>query len=411
MKNFASLYASANPVIALSQKFFIKEEVTRGTMVAPLDGSFIWHLEGASINFSQPKSSSPHKSGRHNTDVILEKKSGEFSLPLFFNVDTAAVQGVAEVDQGVRTLMKSMFGKEDTTAGVKFTSVEDPSITFSMFENGDKFAKQGSGCVVESCNMEFPGDGQAKMTFDGRVKNVLNVGIGKSVTANAANTVTLGTATEAKRFPIGAMVMIIEANGTTRSADTPNGSPRIVTASDPVTGIVTLDGAVLADADGTVTPVYLCYYEPATPTGINNPLTGLKGTVTVDNVPAGVCFRSVTVNCVNNHEYVDYCFGKDTLGDDIFVAGGRLQVDVTLETNLNAKLIEYINDKGQFVADEVELVLGDAAGRHFKIALPKVIYDVPAITIPASGSVPISMAGMALQTGLDVGDEIEASYL
>jgi hypothetical protein len=57
-------------------------------------------------------------------------------------------------------------------------------------------------------------------------------------------------------------------------------------------------------------------------------------------------------------------------------------------------------------------VVGDAGDRHFKVVLPKVKFSLPAISVPESGSIPISLEeGMCLQTALDAGDEVQVKYL
>lgn len=413
-KNFAALYASQNPSTGLSQKIFIKQETTRGVMVAPAGADFIWTQEGTSSTITQGSSPSPHKSGRHNDSTIWDKITGEWTIPAFFNIDPNAAQGVTELDPATRVLWKSAFGKEATATGVVYTAEEDPSITFTIFENGDKFANQIFGAAVDGSDMEFPGDGQAKVTWSGRCKNGYLVGIGKSVVDNdAGNIVTLATITEAKRFPVGAMVMIVEADGVTRSADTV--IPRVVTASDALTGAVTLSGAVLADADGSGlnAPIYLAYWEPlaASIVAINNPMTGLVGSIAIDNLPGGLCFRSASLSHKNNHEWEDYCYGKDTLGDDIFIPGQRVTDELTIGTNFRQSMIEYFNDKKEHETDAVTIILGDAAGRHLKIEMPKVQFTPPSVTIPANGALQVELKGTCLETALDAGDEVKLSYL
>ncbi|NBW82966.1 hypothetical protein EBR21_14540, partial [bacterium] len=133
-KNYASIYASTGDSSSLNQRFFIKQEGTRGTMVVPAAADYFFALSGGSINFSQPINSSPHRSGRHNNNTIKEKKALEWSLPTMVNIDTAAAQGVAELEGGLRVLWKSLLGKESIPAEVQYDSSEDPSITFTMFE-------------------------------------------------------------------------------------------------------------------------------------------------------------------------------------------------------------------------------------------------------------------------------------
>jgi hypothetical protein len=258
-KNYAAIHTAANDSIALEQRFYAKVETIRGTMVAPVGADFFYTLQGGQVTFGQTKISSPHRSGRHHTGIIKEKTSTEWSIPTLINVDTAVVAGATEVDAALQLLWESLLGKKTVSGGVIFDSSETPDLTFSLFNCGDCWAEQIPGAFVMGCELSLPGDGQAQLTWTGNGKITYRVGISKSVTANAANDVTV-EAGHTYRFPIGCMVMLIKSNGTTRSTDTPDGSPRRVTAVDHLTNKVTVDGAVLTDADGTVNPVYLCYY-------------------------------------------------------------------------------------------------------------------------------------------------------
>lgn len=412
MKNFASIYNSVNDAIALEQKIFIKEEASRGVLQAPTGADFIYTLNGASVNFTQPIESSPHKSGRHHTSVIKQKTTTNWTLPTFFNIDTSlGAASTAEIDPGMRVLYKSLMGKEDTTGGSPVYTTEDaPSITFSIFETGDLWSKQAPGAFVEAGNASFPGDGQAQVEWSGMAKTALLVGMSKSVTANAANAITVA-ATEGSRFPVGAMVMVIKADGTTRSTDTPTGSPRTVVS---VAGdVVTVDGAALTDSDGSValTPVYLCYYEPATAVAINDPQTGLVGSITIAGLGSADCVRSASLNMTNNHEAQDFCFGEEGLGGRLFTPGGRFTAELTLELNLNHELVEFLNGLKDFAGENITLILGAASGRHLEILVPKNIFPIPEIAVPDTGTIPVTFTGNAYQTGLDVADEVTISFL
>ena len=413
-KNFKSIFDNTGDSIALRQKFFVKEETTKGTMIGPTDTDFFFTQGGGSITHTQPKQSSPHRSGRHNTDIFREKKSTEWSIPTYVNIDTAAAAGGPDVEDGIQLLWKSMLGRETITASTSlvYDSLTTPDITFSLFENGDKWAQQVPAAFVQGVTMSFPGDGQAGLEWTGRGADRFRVGIGRSVIDNdGGNTVTLDTASHAKRFPKNGLVMIVESDGTTRSADTPNGSYRKITDSNSGTGVITLDGAVLADADGSTTEIYLCYAEPESPTGIANIQTGLEGSMVVGTLPSTTCIRSATITLNNNHEVVDYCYGTDALATPYFVAGGRLSVEAEFEINLNDNLIEFLSDLDEFTAQDIDIFLGDVTTRHMKIDLPKVIFDVPSTTLPDEGSIPVSLSGMGFQTAIDLADEITVSYL
>jgi hypothetical protein len=363
-KNFASIYAGGNDSSALNQSFFVKAELVRGTPVAATNTDFLFTLGGGGINFAQPYESSPHRSGRHNNNIIKQKTTTEWSMQTLLNIKQG-VAYTAAIDAGVRLLWKAMLGREVDSSGYLYDSANDPSQTFTIFENLDHMAKQAVGCFVNQVEIQLPGDGKAQLNWTGNGKTVYHAGIGKSTTANTANTVTLIDPEEALRFDVGSLVMIVEADGTTRSTDT--ATPRTVTAVDTLTGAVTLSGAVLTDADGSTNPVYLCYWEPTAPAGIDEPQTGLVGSISIASLPTLSCVRNATLTLANNHELVNYCYGTDGLSGPLFVPGGRLDAKLTLEMNLNAPLVEFMKRIRQFEAQEIDLVCGPSAGRHFKL--------------------------------------------
>jgi len=407
MKNFRDLYASTNASIALEQRWFVKEETTRGEMKAPTNTDFLFTLGGGSLSYAQPFDSSPHRSGRHHTSIIKKKKELTFSFSTYFNIDsTLGAADAAEIDTPVRALFKSLLGAEDTAAGAKYTPAI-PNLTLTIFENGDKWARQSRGNFIQGCNINLPGDGEATCEWSGAGKDAVLVGIGKSTSTNAAANIVTLIAGDGDKFKsaVGGMVMIVKTDGVTRSTDTPNGTPRKIVS---VLGdVVTLDGAALtADSDGAaLTPVYLCYYEPTAPAGINDPQTGLEGSFVLSGFST-VCLRSATIAITNDHEVVNYCYGTDSLSAPFYVPGNRLNVVPTFESNLDDTLIKFFHDVQAFGDQDVTLVLGPAAGRRMEINMPKVKFKVPSYAVPDTGSIPVSFEGQALQSVLDAEDEI-----
>lgn len=408
-KNYASIYASGNVSSSLEQRFYIKEESVRGTFVAPVNADFFFNLQGGGINHSQAIESSEHRSGRANVSFIKKKKVADWSFSTYFNIDTGVAAGTTEIDPAMRVLYKSLMGTETVSSGLIY-SRSTPALTFTIMEVGDQWAKQMVGCFVESAEISLPGDGEARVTWSGSGKEAIQVGIGKSITNNTANTVTLANATEAYRFPVGSKVMIIEADGVTLSADTATGTFRTVTVSNTTTGVVTLDGAVLADADGSTTPIYLVYYEPLAPTAINNPQTGLVGSASVGGLTTD-CVRNITLSLENQHEKIDYCYGKDALASPFYVPGGRFMANVSIEFNFDLEGLEFYNRMRLFESSAITVILGDSATRHFKIEMPKVQFSIPEISVPESGSIPVTFEGLAYSQSLTADDELTLKFL
>lgn len=415
-KNFATIYASSNDANALEQKIYIKEETVRGTMVVPANTDFIFHRAGGSHNFSQPVRSSDHKSGRHHTSIIKEKTSTEWSLPTYVSIDeTLGAAADTQIDPAMRVLLKSMLGRE-TTGPLTYSAADDPSTSFSFFEIGDQFAKQSPGNFVESLTMNFPGDGDASFDFAGMGKTQYMCGIGQSTTNNTGgNTVTL-QAGEGERFFVGGIVMLIEGDGTTKSADTPLGSPRTVTA---IAGdVVTVDGVALGDADGSGgagTEIYLVYYDPSETgteaTAINNPVTGLSGSVSIVGLSNVDCVRSATITLANNHKLYNDCYGEEGLSNKLFAPNGRLTVELSLVLIMNKDLVGFINSQRNFEGENITIVLGAAAGRRMQVDIPKAIFSVPEVSVPESEIIEVTFTGNCYQSALDAADEITVQFL
>lgn len=414
-KNFAAIYNNTNDASALEQQWFLKEETTRGVLAAPTDTDFLFALSGGTLEYAQPFESSPHRTGRHHNSFIKQKKTMSWSFSTFFNLDPKAGSPAAPmIDQPVRELWESLTGREtEGGADLTYDSQTAPAITFSLFSNSDKFAQQGSGCFVQDGTANFPGDGQATMDWSGMGKTAITIGIAAldAVDNNGGNTITL-VAADGRQMSKNGLVMLIEADGTTRSADTPNGSPRTIT---DITGdVVTVDGAALADADGTGGAIYLAYYEPESPEGIDDPLVGLTGSIVIAG-HSNNCIRNLTLNMANGHEVVDYCFGEDALSGPLFVPGDRFSATVSMQINMSKSMVGLFRDIEEFVEQDITLILGDTtpnAGQYFQLLLPKVIFPVPTISIPESGSIPVDFSdGIALQTGLSAGDEVEAKFI
>jgi len=407
-KNFQVIYDTGNDAISLNQRWYLKEESTRGTFIAPTDTDFLFVMPGGQIAYEQPFESNPSRSDRHHNSIIKKKKTTAWNFTTFLNLDESVAQGSTEIDLAKRLLWKSLLGEEDLGVGGVFAEYDsglDPDTTFTLLEVGDQWSRQSPGAFVQGGNFQMPGDGEATVEWSGMAKTTFFAGVGKTTTDNNTTNDVVLQAGEGNRFSVGAIVMLIEADGATRSADTPADSFRTITAIAVDT--ITVDGAVLSDADGSAADIFLVYYEPVTPTAIDNPVTGLVGSIALTNIPSTTCIRNLGVNMQNNHELVDYCYGEDALAGRLFVPGSRLTVEVTMSVNLNHDLVEFFNRVQAFEAQDITAILGDSAGRHYQTVLPRVFFNVPAFSVPDEGSIPVEFTGTAYQTALEAADEVK----
>jgi hypothetical protein len=176
-RNYKSIYSSPNDSIALEQAFYLKKETTAGTLIAPTATDFLFTLGGGSVSFQQPFESSPHRSGRHHTNIIKKKKECTFSFSTYFNIDeTLGAASSAEIDAPVRQLWKSLMGFEDTASGAVYTTATPPQDTFTLFEVGDKWCRETRGCFVMGNTLTLPGDGEATCQWTGNGVEALLTG-------------------------------------------------------------------------------------------------------------------------------------------------------------------------------------------------------------------------------------------
>jgi hypothetical protein len=407
-KNYAALYLSGQDSISLEQRFYVKKETSYGVLVFPADTDFFLHLPAGQIAFEQPFESSPQRSGRHHSSIIKKKKVSSFSFSTYFNIDEAAGTGVLSIDTPVKVLWESLLGFEDNTGpDIFYNASVDPATSFSIYEVGDKWARQTPGAFVSGGNVQLPGDGEATVEWSGNGKVTYLAGIALTQTDNnAGNTLTL-LAGEGARFTENAVIMLVESDGVTRSADTPAGAPRGIVSK--AGDVLTVDGAALADADGSLADIYVVYYEPEAPTAINNPVTGLVGSVAIVGL-ATQCVRNLGINIQNNHELVDYCFGEDGLAGNGFVAGDRMTAELSLTMNMNHDVLGFFNGLLEFPTHDITAVLGDVAGRHVEFAIPQARFQVPGFSVPDTGSIPVEFSGTAYESALGAFDELTVTF-
>ncbi len=413
MKNYRAIYEDQGDASSLEQKWFIKEETIRGVLTAPGNSDYFLAQNGGSIEYTQTIESSEQKSGRHHKTPIEQRETTDWSFTTFCNIDLSAIDGQSSIDRAIRTLYKNMFGSESVSGGViAFDSTIAPQKTFSIFEIADIHSNQVFGAIPEAVNLNFPGDGQPMQEWSGFAKSALLVGIGKSTIDNTGgNTFELENG-EGELFPVDAYVMIVGSDGVTRLDGTSNG-PRQV--EDRQGDTIILSGEPLAASDGSTNAIYLVYWEPENTKAIDNIQTGIgNGEITIAGIDprAGELdnsIRSLSINCTNNHERIDYVYGKKGLGDTVFNAAGRLTCELTMEINLNRRLLHYIIGRRKFEGTDINIKLGDLSGRHLSVEIPRFIANVPTIPIPDTGSIPVSFTGNLYQS-LIPGDEITIKF-
>ena len=397
-KNFKIIYESGADSSATEQKMFLKLETEKGEFVTPQETDFFYHM-GGGINHEQPFEPSKQKSGRHNLSTIKKKETTSWSLTTYLNQNNT--QGV---DTPIMTLLKSLLGNEISGPPLRYNSLIRPNISFTLLEVSDLWSKQAPGSFVMGAGLKFPGDGESTIEWSGNSKTTQFAGIGK-IASISGNDVTL-EGEDLEGFTSGALVMIIKADGTTRSTDTVGGSARTIDKADFDNGVATLSGGTLGDvAAGD----YLTYYEPERAIASTESIIGLTG-----NLKVGakiIPIRNFEVNIQNNHELHDYYYGTAGLGPKLFSASKRLLVEPTTQVNVDKESFAVIAGSKRLKDQGLTITLGDEGSSRLVVALPKVRLKVPNFTVPDEGSIPVDYQGTALATSEDLADEVTITVL
>jgi hypothetical protein len=208
---------------------------------------------------------------------------------------------------------------------------------------------------------------------------------------------------EASKFETGCRVMLVAADGRTvlYGAD----GSLIFTWLTASTG--TLSSPVSMDD--------LTYMVPWTPhnfdqVGIDDPVTGLSGTVSLDGGVSTIEeIRSVEISFDPKVEDQDNYYKAD--GNRGRVVGGRAEITLDLDVMLSVSQAQHITEAKRFVARDVLVKLGDPTGRHVRFVFPNVMFQVPDIELPDEGSVPLKLSGKCLQTTVGSLDAFSIEYV
>lgn len=398
MKNYKTIYESSNHSSALSQSCYLVEETDKAVFTPPQDDDLLRHLPGGQITIERPLESSSERSGRHH----LSARAGKISTNWQFktNIHMKKEIGLAPA---LETLFRHLLGNKD---GRVYSAKTPPSKTFTLLECSDSWARQAVGAYVDSATIDLPGDGEASVDWQGNARIGYHVGITACDTDNnGGNEITVR---EPERLPVGAAVMILKADGVTRSNDMSELLPFRTVISHKENGIIEIDGAKLTDCSGTEKPIYIAYYEPDNPQSFDNPLLGHDGKIEIEGFNQSV--KSLSLAITNNHEKEEGVFGSKGLGPDVYNAVNRLTVEPTSIVNMSHKTLSLINQVAAIKPQAMESILGFDNSLCMKIKLPRVFFNQPGFSVPDEGTTTVELKGTAYQTEINKGDEIEISF-
>lgn len=351
-------------------------------------GDYLW-MTKASLKVSQDFENSEHKSGRQASSIIKKKKMAEGDIEMYFN---AGDGGSPTMDLATQLLLQSAIGAKQISGGeIKFDGSQANSKYFTVIQGNNAFGRAFTGGYAKSFTISLPGDGEAKMTVPVKLRDGKYAGIGKIdgvVTADDTVEIEEGLG---KGFEIGSRVMVVKADGRTVLFGY-DGSITVLSRDDNA-NTVTLSADVDADDAGFLVPwLPHCFDQE----GTDNPVTGLEGSVIFDDIE--------TVEEINNVEFMydpkvtdfDDWYGADS--NRGFVVGDRADINCNVTMVLSASQIKKIVQAKEFVSFAVRVRLGPPSGRRFEFYAPRVIFAIPDVEIPDSGSIPMTLNGKCLQS-------------
>lgn len=399
-----------------SQKTNTTIEITGGTLAADLklgtanggsetagDDSPDWFwVTKMGIKHSQEFEMSLHKSGRQASNIIKKKKMLEGDVEMYVNMGAGASP---EIDESVALLLQCVFGQKTVGANsISFDQKQPPSTYFSVLQGNNIFNRVANGCYVKNFTVTLPGDGEAtmKFTMKGRESKECSIGKTSALVNNATNVVLV--AGEEDNFEENALVMIVDTDGRTVLAGV-DGTLK-VSSINRTTHTLTLNSNITCASGAFVVPWLPHVFGFG---GIDNPVTGLQGSVSFDGgVTTIEEIRSVEISVDPKTEDLDNFYGTDT--NRGYIVGDRSEIAVKVEMVLSASQFKKIQQTRRFESFSMKVVLGPASGRRLEIECPRVLYKIPGVEIPDTGSIPVTFEGFALQQNVGSLDAILLSF-
>lgn len=354
------------------------------------------------IKHSQDFEMSKHKSGRQPSNIIKKKKKLEGDVEMYVNMADGASPAI---DVSVALLLQCVFGQKTVGANsITFDQKQPPSTYFSVLQGNNVFNRVANGCYVKNFTLTLPGDGEASMKFTMKGRESKECSIGKVEGVVTSSTSVILEAGEAGNFEPECRVMVIDSDGRTTLYGV-DGTLR-VTAVDLTTNTLTLSSAISC-VDGAFIAPWLPHVFGFG--GIDNPVTGLQGSVSFDGGSTTIEeIRSVEISVDPKTEDLDNYYGTDT--NRGYVVGDRSDISVKVEMNLSASQFKKIQQARRFESFSMKVILGPASGRRLEVYCPRVMYKIPGVELPDTGSVPVTFEGFALQQTLGSLDAIELSF-
>jgi len=365
---------------------FVTEETTFGTIVQPTAADAMKVLK-ADFGFTQERKDRNEKgSTRSIISRITGRKSADWSIEKYLLPSGAA--GTAPDDA---LLWEALFGTETIVAdtSVAYSLLAEPAKSLCLFRDIGPHREALVGAVPTKLSLKWSGGDEPKVTFSGMAKD--HKFCGSDALAAAATATSTITVDDARQFAVGMLIKVGDDDNT--------GSGFEITAIDYDTDQLTLDASVADEAiDAAVIPL------PITPTTAGDVIPVIVGTFKIGGVTVYITEANFDIDqkvAFRNDE-----FGADSARGYRHPEFREVLCGFTLWFEKGA--VKWLNDAKRFTEQEIEVVLGDTAGKKLQVDANQVEFDIPKVEVPDNDECTIAISGKCL--GSSGEDEITMTF-
>lgn len=377
-----------------------------GTETAGTNSDDFAFTKNVGLNFSQNVEMSEHRTGRQASKFYKQKKmvEGDTTMYVLLGADGSNV----EMSTAHKLLYKACFGKvvSDTTSLLSF-DCSQPHTTYlsaQLVNNG--VCQSVNGVYCRNWSLSLAGDAPAELTIGtkGRDSKMAAVAQIDGVVSSSANVVV--NAGEAGRYEAGSRVCIVSADGQTITAGA-DGSLTVLSINNS-THTVTLSTTVDAEDDGFITGWCPSFFG-GVPSDSLRIATDLEGNLSMDGGSTTIgTVKSGEVTVELNLTDLDDYYGED--GNVGFVDGSRMEITASVTLKLSVSEFQKVQQMKRHETFSLLWKVGGTTGQRMEIAMPQVIFNIPAIEFPAEGPVEVTFEGKALQASAGSLDAITVSF-
>jgi hypothetical protein len=324
------------------------------------------------IDSRQTRSLMERFTGRHEVSWSLET----YLLP----------SGTATTPPDIGPLLKAAFGVE-TVGGsnvvYSLSASQAAHGSLSLVREMNAVIMEACwGAVPQVCTITVDGSNDPKISFEGFAKKYA-----------ATGTTTLSSSPDASASFTVADPTVLAVNSVVKIGSLDNSG-----AGYKVTGIsgstITIETTITATSGDAVVP----FFPPETVAG--DPLAGISGSLAIGSDTL-VPIVSLEVSLNNNFKVI----GDEALTDSVtdYIAFTR-EVTGSLSIRARKDHLKWLASRPQFTAHDLEIIVGETAGKRFKIDIPKAEFEFEALEVPEAEEAVMSLPFRALGTSGD--DEI-----